>query len=218
LMLLPALAVMQDKAGPVVNFYEPGSASVPLPSGKSVRLQILGEYPQRGDVEILVEPETAESFTLSLRIPAWSQRTKIRVNGEGVVGIKPGAYERINRTWKPGDRVQMALDMSVREVCDPGGSDKIGLERGPVLLVLDKRIAQPAGIKAARIKADADGVVKAAEVRGGLPEGIRWAIDVPCVTADGKTVSLRMCAYASAGRTWSEDSALQVWLPQPLDL
>jgi len=29
---------------------------------------------------------------------------------------------------------------------------------------------------------------------------------------------LRMCDYASAGHTWSEESALRVRLPQPLSL
>ena len=42
----------------------------------------------------------------------------------------------------------------------------------------------------------------------------QWASAV----IDGKTVLVRMCDYASAGRTWSGESALRVWLPQPLNL
>ena len=53
----------------------------------------------------------------------------------------------------------------------------------------------------------------------GQPEHLFASrLDIPCATADGKTVLLRMCDYASAGHTWSEESALRVRLPQPLSL
>ena len=142
------------------------------------------------------------------------------INGQVVEGVKPGRYARLAREWKPGDRVRVTFDLAVRAVREPGGSRQVAIVRGPMVLALDKRITQPhAGIKAATVKTDARGIVQqAVEVCDGLPDGIRWAIDVPFVTADGKTVPLRMCDYASAGRTWSEQSALRVWQPQPLNL
>ena len=84
LMLLPKLAVMQGETGPTVLFYENGTASVPLASGKKLQLQIQGDYPYKNRVEIQVQPEAAETFTLSLRIPAWSQQTQLEINGEKV--------------------------------------------------------------------------------------------------------------------------------------
>ena len=219
LMLLPALAVMKDATGPVVEFYEPGTARVPLASGKTVQLQIQGDYPRHGDVEIHVQPEAAESFTLSLRIPAWSWRTKVEVNGQEVPGVKPGSLRPTGPRLEAGrsGRHYLRLDDSRRR--EPGGSSQVAIVRGPIVLALDKRITQPqAGVKAATVKADSQGVVQAVEVRDGLPKGIRFAMDVPFAAADGKTVLVRMCDYASAGRTWSEESALRVWLPQPLNL
>jgi len=76
---------------------------------------------------------------------------------------------------------------------------------------------QPVG-PARRSQPDPQAVVQAVEVRDGLPKGIRLVMDVPFAAADGQTVLVRMCDYASAGRTWSEESALRVWLPQPLNL
>jgi hypothetical protein len=82
-----------------------------------------------------------------------------------------------------------------------------------------KRIThRHAGMTTAVVKADPQAVVQAVEVRDGLPKGIRLVMDVPFAAADGQTVLVRMCDYASAGRTWSEESALRVWLPQPLNL
>jgi len=156
---------------------------------------------------------------LSLRIPAWSWRTKVEVNGQEVAGIKPGSYARLARMWKPGDRVRITFDLTTRAVREPGGSTQVAIVRGPVVLALDKRLARPQPrVTAAAVQADFRGVVQAVEVREGLPEGIRWAMDVPFATADGKKILVRMCDYASAGRTWSEQSALRVWLPQPLNL
>jgi hypothetical protein len=219
LMLLPALAVMRDRAGPVVEFYEAGTALMPLASGRRVQLRFKGDYPRHGDVEIVVQPDGPEPFTLALRIPAWSWRTTIEVNGQAVPDVKPGTYARLARQWKPGDRVRLKFDLAVRAVREPGGSSQVAILRGPVVLALDRRITQPQAGAKVMVKTDARGVIaQATEVHDGLPEGIRFAIDVPCVTADGKAVSLRMCDFASAGRTWSADSALRVWLPQPLDL
>ena len=57
LMLLPALAVMSNAAGPTVNLYEPVRATLPLASGSSVTLDVSGDYPRHGGVEICVRPD-----------------------------------------------------------------------------------------------------------------------------------------------------------------
>lgn len=218
LMLLPALAIMSSSAGPVVNFYEPASVKLPLASGKTVQLEIQSDYPRSGNVDIAVRPETAAEFTLSLRIPAWSQGTKVEVNGQPVGGIQSGKYARLSRQWQPGDKVRVTFALPVQLVRDPGGSGRVAFTRGPVVLALDKRLSQPLpGAGSGTVVADAKGVVNAVLVKSGLPAGVHMALDVP-LEANGKRVTLRFCDYASAGRTWSDASTLRVWLPQPLDL
>jgi DUF1680 family protein len=219
LMLLPALAVMQESAGPVVQFYEAGTARVPLPSGKKAEIAIKGDYLGQGEVELTVQPEAEETFALALRIPSWSWQTKVEVNGEAVSGVKPGSYLRVARSWKSGDRVRIAFDMLTRAVREPGGSSHVAIVRGPIVMAFDKRITIPqSGIAAANVVSDVEGVVPAVVVRDGVPKGIRFAMDVPFVGGDGKKATVRMCDYASAGRTWSDASALRVWLSQPLNL
>lgn len=219
LMLLPAVALMTDRSGPVVEFYEAGTARAPLPSGKNVQLKIQGEYPRQPSVTIDVQPEAEESFTLSLRIPEWSRRTKVEINGQETAGIKPGRYARLTRAWKSGDQVRVTFDLTTRAVREPGGSTQVAIMRGPIVLAFDRRLTQPQpGVTAASVQKDTRGTVQAVEVREGLPAGIRWAMDVPFVTPDGKQIMVRMCDYASAGRTWTDESALRVWLSQPLNL
>lgn len=218
LMLVPALAVMSGKVGPVINFYEPASATLPLASGKSVALSVKSEYPRPGAIDIDVNPASAETFTLSLRIPAWSKTTRVEINGKALKDVQPGAYVRVSRQWKPGDRVRVSFDFAVHTVKVPGNSGRIAITRGPVVFALDKRVTQPiaAGGKG-ELHCDANGVVKAVAVERDLPAGVRMALDVP-FEANGKSVMVRFCDYASAGQTWSKDSTLRVWLPQPLNL
>ncbi len=213
LMLLPALAVMSSHGEPVINFYEPATATLQLPLGQSVRLEIKSDYPRSSVVEVVVRPASAEDFTLSLRVPAWSRATKVELNGNPVPDIQPGTYARLRRTWRPGDKVRLTLDCTVHCEKDPGGSGRIAITRGPVVFTLDKRITKTASGRGL-IMADARGVIQAVATESAR---VRMALDVP-FDVGGKQVMLRFCDYASAGHTWAEDSTLRVWLPQPLDL
>ena len=131
LMLLPMLAFMSDRQGPVVNFYEPAQATLPLDAGRTVALKLQGDYPRVGTVDLRVDPQAAAEFTLSLRIPAWSTRTKVEVAGKPVDQVTPGSYLRLRRMWQPGDTVRLSFDFATRAVRDPGKSNRIALVRGP---------------------------------------------------------------------------------------
>ncbi|HWI58428.1 MAG TPA: hypothetical protein VNZ22_14485, partial [Bacillota bacterium] len=94
------------------------------------------------------------------------------------------------------------------------GSGRVAVMRGPVVFALDKRVTQlqPGAGKGTL---SAQGLSRAKAIQGGA--GILMGLEVPFEVA-GKEVTVRLCDYASAGSTWSADSMLRVWLPQPLDL
>jgi hypothetical protein len=150
--------------------------------------------------EILVNPAMAGEFTLSLRIPAWSERTELKVNGEPLP-VTPG-YARIRRTWRAGDRVAITFDMRAKVVESNG---LVALRRGPVVLSLDNRLtpAAPGQVTLDRnleLKSDPAAAEKI---------GAWMAYDVGGLT---------FCDYASAGNGFSEENIFRTWLPQPLDL
>jgi hypothetical protein len=215
LMLLPALSVMTAADGPAINFYEPATATVPLAGGGSVRLEIRSDYPRPGPIEIVVTPKSEGAFSLGLRIPSWSRKSEVSVNGERVEGVRSGTYLPITRSWKKGDRIRLDLDYSVRLADEPGGSGRVAIVRGPQVFAVERRVTRP-GDGSGRVKAGEDGTV-AAKSAADSPAGIRMVLDVPFDAGD-RVSTLRMCDYASAGRTWGEDSTFRVWLPQPLDL
>jgi DUF1680 family protein len=215
LALLPQLAVMQSDEGPVVNLYGAATARAATPSGAAVRLTLDTDYPAGDTIAIRVEPERAEEFALRLRVPAWSARTELRVNGEPQP-VEAGRYAVVRRTWKPGDTVRLKLDLRARATAMRGQPFTV-ITRGPLVLALDRRITRDLAGDAAGLRpvSDADGIVEARPAPS--TDGIRLAFDVPLRTAAGREFPLRMCDYASAGETWSKESKLRVWLPHDLD-
>ncbi|MGC9942285.1 MAG: beta-L-arabinofuranosidase domain-containing protein [Verrucomicrobiota bacterium] len=195
LMLTPFWAFMQSADGPVVNLYAPGSAQV-----GTVKLEINGDYPVSDHVEIRVLPARTGMFTLTLRVPAWSERTELSVNGEPQP-VTPG-YAKIRRNWRTGDRVGITFDM-VAKVVELNG--QIALQRGPVVLSLDNRLT-PAS--AGLVTLDRNPDLKP-DPAAAKRIGAWMAFDVGPLT---------FCDYASAGNAFSEENTFRTWLPQPLDL
>jgi len=195
LMLTPFWAFMQGAEGPVVNLYAPGTAQV-----GAVKLAITGDYPVSDRVDIRVTPARAREFTLSLRIPAWSERTELTVNG------KPQAvtlgYAKLRRTWHPGDRVAIKFDLRPKVVARNG---QVALQRGPVVLALDNRLTPAVP---GQFTLDRQPVLKP-NPAAARKIGAWMAFDVGGVT---------FCDYASAGNAFSEQNVFRTWLPQPLDL
>jgi hypothetical protein len=195
LMLTPFWAFMQSAEGPVVNLYAPGSAQI-----GPVKLEISGDYPVSDQVKIQVTPASTGEFTLSLRIPAWSEHTELTVNGEPV-SVTPG-YAKIHRIWRKGDRVAITFDMHAKVVELNG---QVALQRGPVVLSLDNRLtpAVPGQVTLDRnleLKPNPEAAKKI---------GAWMAFDVGGLT---------FCDYASAGNAFSQQNMFRTWLPQPLDL
>jgi hypothetical protein len=89
------------------------------------------DYPFKGQVRISVSPERVVDFALRLRVPGWASDTSIRVNGKSVIGIEPGTFALINRTWKKGDLVEIVFPMQLRT--SRWFNESIAVERGPLV-------------------------------------------------------------------------------------
>ena len=98
--------------GYAVNLYSPGSVTVSYPKGDGhVVLTQKTTYPLDSKVELTVEPSSGSpTFTLWLRIPAWSEKTTVAVNGTQSSGVTAGKYFAINRAWKSGDKIDIVFD------------------------------------------------------------------------------------------------------------
>ena len=138
--LLSEWGLMRDREGLVLNYYGLSQLSARVRPGLSVALTQETEYPLDGKIAIHVQPSKSCEFGLKLRIPHWSEKTTVRINGSSVPGVQAGRYLKIRRKWDAGDRIDVALDMSLHfwrgeQECDGLAS----VYRGPILLTYDHR-------------------------------------------------------------------------------
>lgn len=128
-------ALMSDGEGLVVNWYGPSTMTA-LVKGTLVTLKQETTYPKGDTISMQIAPERNLRFPLRVRIPHWSAKSAVAVNGEPIAAIKPGSYVTLEREWRRGDSVTISLDMSLHywkgeQEC----AGKSSIYRGPLLLV-----------------------------------------------------------------------------------
>lgn len=213
MLLLPKAAVMSDADGPVVNLYFEGSAELSTPAGTNLALIMKTDYPQSDTITITVQPEKPESFSISLRIPAWSKQTSIKINGQPWSGEPvAGTYLKIKRKWKKADTIELKLDFRGRLYVAPNNENYTAIMRGPVVLAADKRLSWIKPEQKLTFQKDQAGYIPLQKVPLEKNMNIWMAFSTSCLDEKtGKIINLVLCDYASAGNTWSEDSRFRLW-------
>ncbi len=200
--MIPGLAWGTLADGVSVQFYVPGKVVL-----GDITLETATTYPLEGSVKLTLRPAAAKRFPLALRVPQWTKRYTAVVAGRSYDGV-PGEWLKIDREWKPGDTVEIDMDMTARLL--PGGPSnphQVAIMRGPQLLALDstvnpKLIDLPAaGPRVAELQL--------ADAREKLP--LRWtgtqAYSLDGV-AGGKLKELLLVPFADAVN-------YRVWLLRP---
>ena len=211
--LIPSVAVMAEKNGLVVNLYERGSVSAFTPSGEPLTLHFDTDYPYDGRIKIALSLAKPESFTLSLRVPAWSEKSEWHLNGEPIETPLIKGYNGLTREWRDGDTVELTLDMRTRIVNAPDDPDDPlakthrALCRGPIVLARDARLGEAIdGL--VDFAADENGF---AVVRERSDASFPCRLDLGVLMKDGREI--HVVDYASAGKTWRRDSRMTAWMP-----
>ena len=235
--MLSEWACMRRGDSIVLNWLGPSTIATRA-AGADVTLTISGEYPFDGSVTVEVGLSKPAVFPLELRIPRWSERTTVRAPGGERQGGAPTGYYRIDRTWRPGDRVAITLDMRPRVWVGEGAcAGKGSLYVGPVLLAFDHRYNLGLSLPGADVYGF-DNTYEPTNQQGAVPIGkylnlretrlsiptLSWAglqvrptfwqdwlppaVLYECSASDGRTVTL--CDFASAGQAGTPYDS---WLP-----
>jgi uncharacterized protein len=121
-----------------MHFYDACRAQLVLENGTPVELEVATTYPWQGAIRVVVNSGVEAAFSLMLRIPYWAQGATATINGEAAsVTPEPGSYLQLERTWQPGDVVELTLPMEIRfieshpYVAENRGS--IAIQRGPIV-------------------------------------------------------------------------------------
>ena len=131
-----------SETGIWANIYGSSDATLALLNGQEVRLSQETNYPWDGLIKITVEIEEDTEFDLMLRIPGWTEKASVRINGEpSHVALEPQSYAVIARTWSTGDVVELELDMPVQLIeANPlieETRNHIAIKRGPIIYCLE---------------------------------------------------------------------------------
>lgn len=133
-------------------------------------------FPEEEGTTLVVSPEKGKkAFAMHVRIPEWADKSSVRlsVNGESQnLDIKDG-YAVVNRTWKKGDKLHVAMPMHLYTLGLPDGSSNYSIMYGPIVL------ASSLG------KQQQDGMY-ADDSRGGhIANGPRWSLqNMPVIVGD----------------------------------
>ena len=112
--------------------YAPCEATMPLPSGPVVIRQETS-YPFEHAIDLVVSLASPQSFTLRLRIPAWSDSHQITVNGQAVEAQVQSGFASITRKFATDDRIRLKLATSPRmQIVDRTAS----ISYGPLVFCL----------------------------------------------------------------------------------
>jgi hypothetical protein len=149
------LATVTD-AGLQLHLYASSTIAAEVPGAGHVELAVETDYPWSGAIAVNVVKAPDAPWTLSLRIPAWAQRST--VDGQQVAA---GEYAHITRSWQSGERVLLELDLSPRLTVPNPRVDAIrgcvALERGPIVYCFEAADL-PEGVALADIALDAGAV------------------------------------------------------------
>ena len=196
------------------NFY--GSAIVP-------GFDMYSLYPRTDYVRVV--SHTTGALKLRLRIPAWSAKTQVKLNGKAFDGVNAGSYFLIDREWKLGDIVEIAFDMPVvQHVLE----HNVAFTRGPVLLARDSRFNDGDLTEPLRSCVGDN-------VRGGASDGAVMPMFTPVRTPSeefwmtfsatlplgphhanpegANPATVFFCDYASAGNRWRRENYYRTWFP-----
>jgi len=135
---LPNYALRQwlrtPRGGIVAALYGPSRFNTYV-DGVNVSIEQETEYPFSESVQLNIRATRPVEFPLHLRIPEWTIRPSITVNGKTWDGLcTPGSFATISRTFRDGDVISLELPMPVR--ARYWSSNGISIERGPLVYAL----------------------------------------------------------------------------------
>lgn len=153
LLMLPTWMYARDDQGIYVQLYIGSSVTIEDVAGTQVRLVQITDHPRSGQVAIEVHPAQQQEFRIHLRVPhrsvsdlytavpATDTITELSVNGSPIEPSIINGYAVVERTWEPGDRIELQLPMPIQRIeASPkvaATAGQVALRRGPLIYCVE---------------------------------------------------------------------------------
>ena len=214
--LYPELFYTKNEEALYVNFYEKSTSSFYTKTNNFIQIKQNTEFPKTSEVEIEINSEKPETFTIALRMPSWAGVTWIRVNDMDYETYGGLEYQKIIRNWKKGDKIHLKFDMkpTVHQI-----GDYFAITKGPIVFARDSRfndgyIFEPAIIP--------NSIQLQENLNSTQGIFLSYTIDLSMGTSTDifhtQTKKIHLCDFSSAGNTWDDSSVFKVWFKTPLNI
>ena len=143
LAVLDHYIATSDGDGLQIHQYVPSVIRFPGSGATGRKLTMETQYPWEGEIAIRIDETDAEPWTLSLRVPAWSDDATLSVNGEQIPDSqRDNGYLSVSRAWQAGDQVAFTLPMepTLYEAHPMVDSTRcsVSIQRGPLVYCLEQ--------------------------------------------------------------------------------
>lgn len=196
--LTALFGTLKAKDGLAVNLYNRGTIKTEI-NNKPVKLEISANLYDSGVIKIKVTSST--EFKLYLRMPNWSKKFEVLVDGEPVQENVSKGYFIIENKWFY-NQVTIKVDAGVKIHRLNG---KVAFTKGPFVLAKDIRfgdITAPVSVG----NRNTAGSQKIAN------DKFNTNLTLSVSTKSG---DITLCDYAQAGKNYDDEiSGLSVWLPE----
>jgi hypothetical protein len=124
-------------AGLCASLYAPSEVTAKVADGRAVTVTETTDYPFGDTITLKLAADKPVEFPLYLRVPAWSGRPELQVNGKAVeMDARPGSYLVASRRWQGGDTVTLRLPMRLAVKAWPKNHDSVSVYHGPLAFSL----------------------------------------------------------------------------------
>jgi DUF1680 family protein len=133
-----------DAKGIQIHHFASAELECNLSLESHVKLNMMTEYPWQGNIKLQVKEPGNSPWTLSLRIPEWSQNPSLSINGETASNLKnENGYLVLERDWYAEDVIELELHMEMMFVASNPRVDAtrgcVAIQRGPLVYCLEDR-------------------------------------------------------------------------------
>jgi uncharacterized protein len=149
LLQLPTRIYAKSARSIYINQFIGSTVTVPGVAGTDLTITQETGYPWSNHIAIVVNPASPKQFAIHIRVPnrqpsrlytdtpAINGFESISLNGAPIQPRKEKGYLVIERTWNPGDRVELSLPMKIQRVtANPRIAADVGrvaLQYGPLI-------------------------------------------------------------------------------------
>jgi DUF1680 family protein len=135
-----------------VNLFVPSTLNW---SQRGITVTQATTFPNSDTTTLTLSGTMSGSWSIRVRIPAWTSGAGISVNGQAqAVAATPGSYATITRTWAAGDTITVRLPMRVVLRPTPDHPDVQAITYGPMVLAGnygDTALAAPPALNVASV-------------------------------------------------------------------